>query len=404
MAVPPKAAPPATSEAALAEALVDATPLAIYAKDAGRRFVLSNRQHAAFLERPAGDVLGRTDQELFGDEAGPVEALTAEVLRSGVSASQEFSLTLPDGTVHTFLETIFPVRDEHGTVLGVGGMATDISLRRRLEVELRARNAELEETVANLRQAQAALIEQQKLAALGEMVAGLAHEVNTPLGVALMGTSMAAEILQREGTLRPDQRAMAAEGVALAQASIQRASALVQSIRQTAGDRHHHDQRTVQLSEWVAELRQTLLLLTGQQGVRLQISCPVDGRLRLGAGALHQVLSNLVSNAVFHAFDEESVDPLVSVGFLLERGGLAVTVSDNGRGVPAEHRHKLFEPFFTTRRGQGGTGLGLHVARSLVVGQFGGTLSLVDQPGPGATFSLWLPMGAGALAPGDAAR
>lgn len=143
--------------------LLQETPLVIYAKAADHRFILSNRQHANLLQREVHEIVGCTDVELFGAEALVVESLTERVLASGDPHVGEIELTLADGK-RTFLETIFPLRDAEGALLGVGGIAADITARRSLEQELTRRADELEATMAELRRTQSRLLEQQRVA------------------------------------------------------------------------------------------------------------------------------------------------------------------------------------------------------------------------------------------------
>lgn len=149
----------------VAMALLDGTPVAMYAKDLNLRFVLTNPTHTSFIGLTRDAILGRTDGELFGEEADTVEATSREVIASGQPSVQEIELTLPDGP-HTFLEVIFPILGEGDAPIGVGGLATDITVRRRLEVALAERAAELERTLAELRRTRDQLMRQHERAAL----------------------------------------------------------------------------------------------------------------------------------------------------------------------------------------------------------------------------------------------
>lgn len=379
------------------EATLRDAPVVVYAKDTALRFVMSNHRHAQLMGRGPDEVVGSTDSELFGDEGAEVEATSARVLSCGRPAVSEFPLTLPEGE-RVFHETIFRLTAPDGAPLGVGGIATDITERRQLEDQLARRNAELRDALAALRRTQAALVEREKLASLGGLVAGLSHEINTPLGVAVLATSMVDETLhelerqlQAAGTLSPSVQAELDRirvSAGFATANVERAVALTRSFRDMAANREVAELRRTTLATWLEEAVATIRPLCQRHNVRLRHQCTSQRVVALPSGALHQILSNLVANACHHAFGETAGPRIVGVLVGEDDGVVTVQVDDNGAGVPEAIRSSIFEPFYTTRRCQGGTGLGLSVSYQLATGTLGGSLTVGTSPAGGARFTV----------------
>ena len=290
----------------------------------------------------------------------------------------------------------------------VNAMA-DALLQSRRELDERA--DELEASLNALRGAQQQIVQQEKLAALGELVAGIAHEVNTPLGVAVTSGSLIEEGIRglkmhsEHGTAT---RRILREAVADLEAAshplrenLFRAAELVRSFRQVAVDRHSVATRTVRLSNWAKEIELSLAPLLRSRRIELENSVEDSTRISVEAGELGQIATNLIVNASLHAYPEPSDDPTqqhpVRLAAWLEHDALMITVADSGCGMSAETAARVFEPFFTTRRGSGGSGLGMHIVHQLVTSRFGGTIRLSTGLGEGTMWTVRLPLGSAAL-------
>lgn len=394
-------------------ALVQNAPLPIYVKDEDLRFVLSNTEHRRLLERDEGEILGRTDIELLGDHAAEVEQNTQRVLDEAEPIAEEYALPI-GGELRTYLETIFPLHAEDGRVLGVGGIATDLTARRELERALAERNRELEAALSALRSAQTELIERERLAALGNLVAAVAHEVNTPLGVALTASTHLRGVIVRLDeavTGRTLSRAQLEEScadakrsVTLAVRSIERAAELMKSFKRVAVDQSHPSLRATSLAEWLVDIDSSLRALCRRAGITLDVVLEGDRRLAIAVGELQQVVTNLVINALTHAFPsgfEPPERPRIELRLVRAPGALRIEVRDNGCGMDAEVRDRAVEPFFTTRRHEGGCGLGLHIVHTLVTERFEGHLAIESAPGQGTSVVATLPIGTAALVSGS---
>ena len=277
--------------------------------------------------------------------------------------------------------------------------------------ERERRAADLQATVDTLRAAQASLVRQEKMAALGDLVAGVAHEVNTPLGVAVTTTSLLVDNIDElnahaeagtvtKGSLRRslgDARTMAT----LLTENLRRAATLIQSFKQVAVDRGSVATRETRLAEWAGALIQSLTPLTRRYRVRIEVDVEGDAAVVLAAGELEQVLTNLIVNACVHGYGEAdgeaNGDRPISVGLQLLPDTFELTVRDAGAGMSPEVAARVFEPFFTTRRGQGGTGLGMHIVHQLVAERFRGEIHFDSALGRGTCWTLRLPHPTNAL-------
>ncbi len=286
-------------------------------------------------------------------------------------------------------------------------------LNTHLEDSVRERTADLSNALDTLQRAQDELIRSEKMAALGSLVAGVAHELNTPIGNALMvattiedhsrGLLDAAE----RNTLRRSQLqaflAQIGEASSLMSRNLARAHDLVGSFKQVAVDQTSAKRRSFELVEVIEETLTTLRPMLKQTGFTIDNRVPAGIRLDSFPGALGQILTNLVNNATLHAFAGRDhgcmrIEAETSIG-----AGRRVRIrfSDDGVGMSDETRRRAFDPFFTTRLGQGGSGLGLSLVFNMATGVLGGKVDLHSRPGEGTTVELDLPLTAPDLRAGE---
>lgn len=293
----------------------------------------------------------------------------------------------------------------------IGELKVEIEVRRRAEATLELHNERLEANVAErtaelsnalteLKQAQQELVNSEKLASLGRMVAGIAHELNTPIGNALtIGTALkeqlktlqaAAESNQVRKSFLLEYAATSQDGFEIMERSLFRAAELIKNFKQVAADQISEQRRPFDLAQTLAEIISTLQPRFKNSGVKLQLLAPPGIAMDSYPGMLGQVVSNLVVNAQIHAFEGRS-DGLVCVEASDGEGCVHIVVRDDGNGIPPEHRSKVFDPFFTTRMGRGGTGLGLNIVHNLVTKRLGGSVQLDEVQPHGARFTVTLP-------------
>ena len=266
--------------------------------------------------------------------------------------------------------------------------------------ELQRSNRDLEETLESLSVAQGELVRSEKLAALGELVAGIAHELNTPIGNAGITLSTLEDHIKAFRDLVPlglkrsalDQFVENVDSAShIALRNIQRASDMVATFKQVAADRASSQRRTFDAKELVEELSLILQPMLKRTPYKLRTDAPGGIELDSYPGPLSQVLTNLVNNAVMHGLegrDQGTVRVLVE-----EAAGDQVrfVVSDDGIGMPEDVQSRMFDPFFTTRLGSGGTGLGLHILHNIVTNVLGGRVEFSSAPGAGTEFRITIP-------------
>lgn len=316
---------------------------------------------------------------------------------------------------------VFPVEFAVAEVEAAGrrsfaGVARDISERKEAEETMRTLNASLEKEVENrtrinqdlvqamqeLKDTQDQLVESEKLASLGGMVAGVAHEINTPLGVGITAASILKTHAERfvahveAGTA--DEKvyksfaSVAQESIKMLETNLSRAADLVKSFKQIAVDQSSSQRRTFNIHELVHEILTSLQPKMKKYNHDVVVECP-DGLSVYGLpGLISQVLTNFIMNSLLHAYEDGQKGTL-RIAITVEGKRLHLVYSDDGKGMSEDDRKKIFEPFFTTRRGTGGTGLGMHIVYNLVKSEEGGQIQVHSAPGEGVRFEVDLPLG-----------
>jgi signal transduction histidine kinase len=273
--------------------------------------------------------------------------------------------------------------------------------KREAESALRASKEHAESALSELRDTQTSLIEAEKLAALGSLVAGVAHEVNNPVGISLTVASSLArrcEEFEREVETGPIRRSRLSEFVhgnrdAANQlvTNLHRAGELIQSFKQVAVDRSHADRRSFDLKESIEQIVSSLRPGLRKSQVRLVVDVPPGIMMDSYPGPLGQVVTNLFLNAINHAFPAGETGTISIVARTSGPDQVHIVFRDSGAGMSEDVQRKAFEPFFTTRRGIGGTGLGLHIVYNLITQRLGGRIVLSSMAGAGTTFRINLP-------------
>ena len=424
----------ARAETALADnyrllrTLIDNLPDYIFVKDTDNRFLINNAAHVRVLGASSqAEVIGKRDEDFF--EPGLADRYhhdDAEVIRSGETQinKEERVIDRTGGGGERWLSsTKVPYRNAQGEVAGLVGISHDITDRRRAESLLRAQNELLEQAARSERQAhealkraQSQLVQNEKLASLGQMVAGVAHEINNPLSfvannVAVLQRDLRAiaatlELYRRaDGTIAAQQpdlageiRELAAradlkytmenipELLARSREGLRRIQQIVKDLRDFAR-LDESDLHDVDLNEGIRSTVNIILGVAKKRQVKIDMDLAPLPPTSCYPAKVNQVVMNLLANAVQASHENGTV----TVRSRYEEGAVKIEVADQGTGIPEHVRDRIFDPFFTTKPPGEGTGLGLSISYGIIQ-DHGGHIDVQTETGKGSTFTVTLPV------------
>lgn len=344
---------------------------------------------------------------------------SVERAASGETVQSEMSFVNHKGQTRHMVFSIKPALDADGNISFLIPEAHDVTSLKESKEKLHRLNEELEQRVAErtsnleqakteleksldrLKQTQEELIMSEKLAALGSLVAGVAHEINTPLGVGVTAISFLEERMNMLGEQyetgdlkRSDLEKFIHTGQESAsniRVNLNRAAELIKSFKQVAADQSSEKARHFNLRQYVDEVLLSLRPKYKRTSHTIVNSCPGNIELFSYPGAFMHIITNLMINALTHGFDEGDAGTVTIDGEI--RGDtLEFTFSDDGKGIPPELGNKIFEPFYTTKRNKGGTGLGLHIVFNTVTQTLGGAIHFDSAPDKGTTYTITMPL------------
>ncbi|MBN1413743.1 MAG: hypothetical protein JW973_01480 [Bacteroidales bacterium] len=266
--------------------------------------------------------------------------------------------------------------------------------------ELHQQKEELQATLENLQKTQAQLIESEKMAALGGLVAGVAHEINTPVGITITAASglldethKMAELFKEEKIRRADFKEFlnsSNHAVSLIMSNMERTAAMVQSFKQISVDQASETRRVFNVKDYTQDIIRSLYPKFRNRKITINLN--IDGELKIDnyPGAYSQILTNLIINSLMHGFEEEQ-EGNIELTAASKDSELFIEYKDNGKGIAPENLKKVFDPFFTTNIKKG-TGLGLHIVYNLVTQKMSGTIICESNQGEGVNFNIRIPM------------
>ncbi len=271
-----------------------------------------------------------------------------------------------------------------------------------LDTKVKERTAQLNTKIDELTQTRQELVQSEKMASLGRLVAGFAHELNTPLGVALSSASL----LQRKMTdlnqlmeqdeVDEDDLLSVLDSINKATnlnvSNLKRAANLVTSFKRTAVDQTSDKVRSFEVKQLIQDIINTLQSRFKKTEIDISVICPKDFKVKSLPGALEQILTNLLMNSLIHGFNEGQDAGSINIKAQLDGNHLHLEYSDNGKGIAKENLKKIFEPFFTTHRAHGGSGLGMYICYNVITTQLLGTLTCESQLGEGVVFKIDYPI------------
>ena len=389
---------------ALFEQIVENLPTAVFAKETESfRFVFWNGFSEKLFGYSKDEVLDKTDYDIFSVElAEKYRQNDIEVLekRELLDIPEEISHSASGESIILHRREI-PIYDEEGSACYLLMISEDITERKNAHDSLTIANEAWQDTLGILRESQGKLIEAQKMASLGGLVAGIAHEINTPIGIGVTAASLLDQKISEFQQLynsakmkRSDLEKFldtVAQSGSIISSNLDRAADLVRGFKQVAVDQSSEEKRVFALGPYLEDVILSLRPKLKQLKHNTKVVGDRTTEVESYPGAFSQIATNFIMNSITHAYDDEDEGNMV---FEIHLDGREVTVeyTDDGRGIPEENLTKIFEPFFTTKRGEGGSGLGMHIVYNLVTQKLGGSIKCESTVGIGTKFTLKLPI------------
>ncbi len=383
-----------------------------------------------FFNEFAQDFFGFSEDEIIGrkiidtilpekgEEGTDFKKYIDDLIRNPEAYStNENDNVLSDGTRVWLFWRNKAIYDENGNISGVLCIGNDITIRRKAEEGLRRLNEELEERVKertielenandslsrslqDLKETKDRLVQSEKMSALGGLVAGVAHEINTPIGVVITASSYlkdrTSELLEDfflNRLKKTDLESYLNTAVEISDTILQnlkRAAHLIQRFKQVAVDRFSEKKSWFNIRENISTYLEKKLPDLEKQGCSLEFSCPDNLKILSYPLVYFNVLEDLISNSLVHAFENQQTGVIILNIYIHE--SLIIEYSDNGNGMDEEMIQNIFNPFFTTKRWQGRVGLGLHIVYNMVTRILGGELECKSTPGEGTRFVITIP-------------
>ncbi len=357
------------------------------------------------------DIFGYEREELVGKNFIELDILNKDDLQKGIetlhnlvvgnyTSMLEFEAFRKDGT-KVFVETNSKLIKKQGEAKGILNIIRDITERKEAEKKLKNTHSALESSLQTIQETQNQLVQSEKMAALGSLVAGVSHEINTPLGVGLMAASFleekTKELVKHYSSGKFRKAALekyldiASESSSLVFNNLNRAADLVKNFKQIAVDQSNEECRRFKLKDYIEDVLSSIRPKFKRTHHTTKIECDDGIEIESYPGVFSQIITNFVMNSLTHGF-EGIDDGKMYVDIKMEKDDLLISYKDNGRGVEEENLKMLFDPFFTTNRKHGGTGLGMYIVYNLVTQKLGGKIKCSSTPGKGIEFSIRIPL------------
>lgn len=364
-------------------------------------------------------IIGLTDHDIFPDQAELYRSDDRNTMltRTHLINSEE-PQTHQNGNTIWLRTSKRPIISEDDNVIGVVGTYDDITLLKRTQEQLSdAKNdlemrvvertkaltdskSKLEVLLLELKSTQEQLVENEKMAALGALVAGVAHEINTPIGVAVTGASnlerIALELVSNLNSGKLSKSRFTEDCKQLAQSgeivlrNLERASLLIQNFKLIAVDQSNDENRKINIHNYLADVIGAMSPITNKKNIKFFLTGDELITINTYPGAIAQIITNLINNAMDHAFtDEQNAE--IKISFSIKANKLTLNFEDNGKGISQKSVSKIFEPFYTTNRRNGGTGLGLSIVYNLVTQKLNGSIECKSKESQWTRFSIEIP-------------
>ena len=381
-----------------------------------------------FFNKSAADILDYSPREMADldyrdftsqETANKMYAVFNKLYTHGKPVDvMDYSVIRKDGTKRMLSMSTSLIRDLQGNPSGFRGVARDDTARIRAEEKIRDMNEELEQRVtirtaqlneanqalqmslATVKKTQDRLVQTEKMASLGSLVAGVAHEINTPVGIGVTASSLLEDKTQHINSLfdagemkRSDlEKYLKAANDASTSilSNLNRAADLIRSFKQVAVDQSNEERRLFSVKDYINNVLLSLRPKLKKTKHQVKVECHKDIKINSYPGAFSQILTNLVMNALLHGFRGIEQGE-IRIKFEQNDAGYTLEFQDNGVGMDEKTRKDIFEPFFTTKRTSGGTGLGMYIVFNIVTQTLNGKILCESEPGRGTFFTIKIP-------------
>jgi PAS domain S-box-containing protein len=398
--------------------LFDMTPLPLSVSDQDGRIIGANQALVRTFGTPLHELIGkRSDQVTFWASPNERQRIWNEFRQHGVVHGEMADVVLPDGgpgQVAIWSSSLM-LDGRHAIIWALLDLTQEMQAKQQLrelndalESRVRERSAALEQAnrdlsnaLETLQRTQHDLIAAEKMASLGSLVAGIAHELNTPIGNSLLASTALDDRVQEftqtiaNGSVRRSTLNHHLEEVQLAcgliSSSLEKAAALIASFKQIAVDQTNDQRRHFRLQAVALDTVATYTPRLRRSAIQMEVDVPPELELDSYPGSLYQVFNNLINNALMHAFEDRQCGQLWLSARTIENRQVEIVFRDDGIGMPEEVLRHVFDPFFTTKMGNGGTGLGMNIVYNIATGVMGGRIAIDSAPGEGTTIRLVVP-------------
>lgn len=399
------------------QSLIQSVNIPIYIKDLNGKYVDCNDAFAHFYGKERKEVIGKDLDYLISDRYSDIySTMDKELFLSGGNKTFETKLPNAQNELKDIIQYKNIYSEEDTSLKWMIGTYFDITeinkAKEKIErfneelqkkvfertEELEEANEELQITIDNLKQTQNQLIESEKLAGLGSLVAGVAHEINTPVGIGLTGithlleeTESIIKVYEKDKMTQEDFEhylKISKEISTLVNTNLKRTALLVKSFKQISVDQTNEEIRDFYLKEYIEEILFSLSNITKKTQLSINIIGDKGVKINSFPGALSQIITNLIINSIRHAYDRNEKG-IINITFTQDKHeNIVLTYSDDGRGIAQENLSKIFDPFFTTNRQAGNTGLGLNIIYNIVTNTLAGTIICESEEEKGVTFKI----------------
>ncbi|NLL77775.1 MAG: PAS domain-containing protein [Clostridiales bacterium] len=369
-----------------------------------------NNVFESVLGEDRADIIGKQFDTLFREqqEIDYFEKLFKQVKESKENFSFRHRFLDKDRNQRVYIINFIPLLNEEGSLLRILGSTTDITELDRAQREIKylhekekERLQELvEEKTSELNKAMKEIVEMEKFASLGSLVSGVAHEINTPLGVAVSAASYMEETNKHGQKLLLEGQMTKSEFIKYIDSmnetsfilnnNLKRASELVKSFKQMAVNQSNEQKASFNFKEFLSNLLINLKHEYKNTGIQFDIECDEALWVNSYPGAYSQIFTNLIMNSIIHAFSYK--EGIIKIAVSADERNITVQYSDNGKGIKRENLDQIFNPFFTTNRSGGGSGLGLSIVYNIVTAQLGGKITCKSTLNKGTLFCIKVPV------------